>query len=46
LLNRNAERRDWFVPQDAARQFAAAENFANQLPDGGTAYLEFDLEPQ
>ena len=28
-------------PQDAARQFAAAENFANRLPDGGTAYLEF-----
>ncbi|HET6327550.1 MAG TPA: tetratricopeptide repeat protein [Planctomycetaceae bacterium] len=33
-------------PQDAARQFAAAENFANRLPAGGTAYLEFELEPQ
>jgi Flp pilus assembly protein TadD len=33
-------------PNDAARQFAAAENFANRLPDGGTAYLEFELEPQ
>ena len=33
-------------PKDAARQFAAAENFANQLPAGGTAYLEFELEPQ
>ncbi len=33
-------------PKDAARQFAAAENFANRLPAGGTAYLEFELEPQ
>ncbi|HUE15628.1 MAG TPA: tetratricopeptide repeat protein [Planctomycetaceae bacterium] len=33
-------------PKDAARQFAAAENFANRLPDGGTAYLGFELEPQ
>jgi hypothetical protein len=33
-------------PKDAARQFAAAENFATRLPDGGTAYLEFALEPQ
>jgi tetratricopeptide (TPR) repeat protein len=32
--------------QDAARQFRAAENFANRLPAGGTAYLEFELEPQ
>jgi Flp pilus assembly protein TadD len=30
----------------AAKQFAAAENFANRLPAGGTAYLEFELEPQ
>ena len=32
--------------QEAARQFRAAENFANRLPAGGTAYLEFELEPQ
>lgn len=31
---------------EAAKQFAAAENFANRLPAGGTAYLEFELEPQ
>jgi Tfp pilus assembly protein PilF len=32
--------------REAAQQFAAAENFANRLPAGGTAYLEFELEPQ
>lgn len=32
--------------QEAAGQFRAAENFANRLPAGGTAYLEFELEPQ
>lgn len=31
---------------DAATHFAAAENFANRLPAGGTAYLEFELESQ
>ncbi len=31
---------------EAAAQFAAAENFANRLPAGGTAYLEFELESQ
>ena len=31
---------------EAAEQFAAAENFANRLPAGGTAYLDFELEPQ
>lgn len=31
---------------EAAAQFAAAENFAARLPAGGTAYLEFELEPQ
>ncbi|MCC7420526.1 MAG: tetratricopeptide repeat protein [Planctomycetaceae bacterium] len=29
----------------AGVHFAAAENFANLLPAGGTAYLEFELEP-
>jgi Tfp pilus assembly protein PilF len=39
LLNRgkNAE---------AAAQFAEAEHFGNRLPSGGTAYLEFELDPQ
>jgi Tfp pilus assembly protein PilF len=31
---------------EAVAQFAAAENFENRLPQGGTAYLEFELEPQ
>jgi tetratricopeptide (TPR) repeat protein len=31
---------------EAAAQFAAAENFAARLPAGGTAYLDFELEPQ
>ncbi|MCZ7644586.1 MAG: tetratricopeptide repeat protein [Planctomycetota bacterium] len=31
---------------EAAAQFAEAENYANRLPAGGTAYLELELEPQ
>ena len=31
---------------EAAAQFAEAERFANRLPAGGTAYLEFELDPQ
>ena len=31
---------------EAAQHFAEANNFGNRLPAGGTAYLDFELEPQ